>query len=62
MKGKKKVQSKILWVGIITLVLNALALPQVGAIMPLAALPYVDALAAILVIVLRMWFTDTKLT
>ncbi len=61
-KNKPWYRSRILWIGAIALVLDILALPEFIALVPLAAVPYINLVAVILVMVRRSWGTDTNLT
>ncbi len=61
-KNKHWYLSKLNWVNAITLLVNILALTEVLTVLPKEALPYIDAVVAVLNMVLRTFYTDSNLT
>ena len=61
MKEKPWYQSKTIWLNIVSFAVLALALPQVAALVPAQATASIAAVVAVLNLILRLWYTDTKI-
>ena len=61
METKPFWESKILWVQVITVTLEALSLPELGAMVPPEARPWIAMASAMLTLVLRT-ITNTGVT
>ena len=62
MMGTKPVYlSKTVWVNVLTGIVMTLTASDVLAVLPKDALPLVGTVVAVANIVLRLWFSDTKL-
>jgi hypothetical protein len=56
---KKWYQSKTVWFNLLTGLLTSLGLAQ--GVVPPEAIPYIATLSGIVNVILRVWFTDTKI-
>ena len=54
-------QSKLVWVNTITMIVAVLTMLSEGNLIPLEGVPWVLFAVGVLNLVLRIWFTDTKL-
>ena len=59
---KSTYMSKTVWLNVITLLIAALAIPDVANLIPPENMKYALAVSAVLNLVLRIFFTKTELT